>query len=67
MVDWWIMDGDIREKFFEVYVPRFKEQNGRLLSLVTVNSLSSLGKLLIISNLGAVNLLAREIDKRTDG
>lgn len=26
MVDWWIMDGDIREKFFEVYVPRFREK-----------------------------------------
>ncbi|EJW81220.1 hypothetical protein WUBG_07872 [Wuchereria bancrofti] len=28
MVDWWIMDGDIREKFFEVYVPRFREKEG---------------------------------------
>lgn len=30
MVDWWIMDGDIREKFFEVYVPRFREKEGSI-------------------------------------
>ncbi|KAL3994858.1 Ribosomal protein L17 family protein [Acanthocheilonema viteae] len=33
MVDWWIMDGDIREKFFEVYVPRFRGQEGPYTSL----------------------------------
>uniref|UniRef100_A0A1I8EK26 Large ribosomal subunit protein bL17m n=1 Tax=Wuchereria bancrofti TaxID=6293 RepID=A0A1I8EK26_WUCBA len=33
MVDWWIMDGDIREKFFEVYVPRFREKEGPFTSL----------------------------------
>ncbi|VDN05969.1 unnamed protein product [Thelazia callipaeda] len=33
MVDWWIMDGDIREKFFEVYVPRFQKYEGPYTSL----------------------------------
>ncbi|VDN84233.1 unnamed protein product [Brugia pahangi] len=34
MVDWWIMDGDIREKFFEVYVPRFREKEDFVFSIL---------------------------------
>ncbi|VDO54773.1 unnamed protein product [Onchocerca flexuosa] len=36
MVNWWIMDGDIREKFFEVYVPRFREKEGPFTSLYLI-------------------------------
>lgn len=37
MVDWWIMDGDIREKFYEVYVPRFQDQDGPYTSLYLIH------------------------------
>ncbi|VDM40719.1 unnamed protein product [Toxocara canis] len=28
MVDWWLMEGDLREKFFNVLVPRFTKHSG---------------------------------------
>lgn len=28
MVDWWLIEGDLREKFFDVLVPRFAHDPG---------------------------------------
>lgn len=34
------MDGDIREKFFEVYVPRFRGKEGFFFKFIWSNSIS---------------------------
>uniref|UniRef100_A0A915PQA5 Large ribosomal subunit protein bL17m n=1 Tax=Setaria digitata TaxID=48799 RepID=A0A915PQA5_9BILA len=44
MVDWWIMEGDIREKFFEVYVSRFQGQKGPFTSLYFIQDDPSEGQ-----------------------
>uniref|UniRef100_A0A914RA70 Large ribosomal subunit protein bL17m n=1 Tax=Parascaris equorum TaxID=6256 RepID=A0A914RA70_PAREQ len=31
MVDWWLIEGDLREKFFDVLVPRFAHDPGNFI------------------------------------